>query len=170
MKRKILLALLFASLCATFAACGTESENKSSTVSSAPSSSESFKSNVSSTASAPNSTVSHTSSSSNSTPSSAVRQTIEPVKNFSIVGKWKSVGSYGFGQAQPGSIVVFDGTNCNFYSPKDTYAFYVENGKYRLDTTNVLFRDTISFTVDTIDNDTININYGSKVTQLKRVG
>ena len=39
---------------------------------------------------------------------------------FSIEGKWKSVGESGFGQAQPGAIVAFDGTNCNFFSPKDT--------------------------------------------------
>ena len=35
--------------------------------------------------------------------------------DFYIEGKWKSVGSYGFGQAQPGSIVIFNGTNCNFF-------------------------------------------------------
>ena len=35
---------------------------------------------------------------------------------FAIEGKWKSVGNTGFGQAQPGSIVNFNGTNCNFFS------------------------------------------------------
>ena len=36
---------------------------------------------------------------------------------FSIVGKWKSVGSYGFGQAQPGAIVVLKRTTATFSAP-----------------------------------------------------
>lgn len=89
--------------------------------------------------------------------------------DFSIEGKWKSVGEYGFGQAQPGAIVAFDGVNCNFYSPSDTYAFYQENGIWRLDCTDFLFAETVCFTVEIIDNDNIHIYYGSSVTELKRV-
>lgn len=89
--------------------------------------------------------------------------------DFSIEGKWKSIGEYGFGQAQPGAIVAFDGVNCNFYSPSDTYAFYQENGKWRLDCTDFLFAETVCFTVEIIDNDNIHIYYDSSVTELKRV-
>lgn len=89
--------------------------------------------------------------------------------SFSIEGKWKSVGAYGFGQAQPGAIVIFDGTHCNFYSPSDTYALYQEDGGWRLDCTDFLFANTVSFTVEIIDNDNINVYYGSDATELKRV-
>ena len=52
------------------------------------------------------------------------------VSGLTIEGKWKSTGSYGFGQAQPGAIVAFDGINCNFFSPQDTYAFYPDGDWY----------------------------------------
>jgi len=89
--------------------------------------------------------------------------------NFTIEGKWKSVGSYGFGQAQPGAIVSFDGTNCNFFSPKDTYALYKENGQYILDCTSFMSTATLSFKIQFIDTDNIRVLYGEKVTELKRV-
>ena len=90
--------------------------------------------------------------------------------NFSIVGSWKSVGDWGFGQAQPGATVRFDGSRCNFYSPYDTYEFYKEDGKWKLSCKNVLWQDVLTFTVEIIDNDNINIYYGSSyVTILKRV-
>lgn len=76
--------------------------------------------------------------------------------SYDITGKWKSVGDSGFGQAQPGAIVVFDGNNCNFYSPKDTYAFYKEDDRYILDITSVL-GESLSQTVNIIDNDNIEI-------------
>ena len=92
------------------------------------------------------------------------------VRNFSIEGKWKNTGSTGFGQAQPGSIIVFDGSDCNYFSPKDTYAFY-RNGKNRqLDCTSFLSTDTLSFTVGIIDENNIEIIYGSKAVKLTRVG
>ena len=90
--------------------------------------------------------------------------------DFSLVGTWKNTGSSGFGQAQPGAIVVFDGANCNFFSPRDTYAFYEDGGSYRLDTTSFLFAETLSFTVKIIDQDQIEVNTGSPPTTLKRVG
>ena len=82
------------------------------------------------------------------------------LRDFSIEGKWKSVGDSGFGQAQPGAIVAFDGTNCNFFSPKDTYAFYQDGDTYKLDVTSYLFADTLTFTVNTIDEDHIVITSG----------
>lgn len=90
-------------------------------------------------------------------------------EDFAIEGKWKSIGTYGFGQAQPGAIVIFDGTHCNFYSPSDTYALYQEDGVWRLDCTDFLFAITVSFTVEIVDNDNIHIYYGTDVTELKRV-
>lgn len=76
--------------------------------------------------------------------------------SYDITGKWKSVGDSGFGQAQPGAIIVFDGNNCNFYSPKDTYAFYKEGDRYILDITSVL-GENLSQTVNIIDDDNIKI-------------
>jgi len=92
------------------------------------------------------------------------------LSDFSLVGTWKNTGNSGFGQAQPGAIVVFDGANCNFFSPRDTYAFYEDGGSYRLDTTSFLFAETLSFTVKIIDQDQIEVNTGSDPTILTRVG
>jgi len=89
---------------------------------------------------------------------------------FAIEGKWKSVGDYGFGQAQPGSIVVFDGKNCNYFSPNDTYAFYEDGNRLILDCTSMLFSQNQSFTVTIIDEDNIEVAQGSFITELKRVG
>ena len=91
------------------------------------------------------------------------------ISDFSIEGKWKSVGDSGFGQAQPGAIVAFDGTNCNFFSPKDTYALYQDGDTYKLDVTSYLFADTLTFTVNTVSEDYIVITSGQTVTTLERV-
>lgn len=90
------------------------------------------------------------------------------MNNFSIEGKWKSVGSYGFGQAQPGAIVAFDGTNCNFFSPSDTYAFYADGDDYRLECTSFMSTSTAAFTVKIIDADHIDVYYGDNITELQR--
>ncbi|MCM1046724.1 MAG: hypothetical protein NC417_14565 [Candidatus Gastranaerophilales bacterium] len=90
------------------------------------------------------------------------------MNNFSIEGKWKSVGSYGFGQAQPGAIVAFDGTNCNFFSPSDTYAFYADGDNYRLECTSFMSTSTAAFTVKIIDADHIDVYYGDNITELQR--
>ena len=103
-------------------------------------------------------------------PEETVEKNYVRMDNFVIEGKWKSVGSYGFGQAQPGAIVIFNGNNCNFFSPQDTYAFYQDGDNYRLDTTSFLSTDTLSFTVKTIDADHIDVYYGDNVTELERVG
>lgn len=89
--------------------------------------------------------------------------------SFAIEGKWKSVGNTGFGQAQPGSIVNFNGTNCNFFSPSDTYAFYKSGSSYILDVTSMLTSQNLSCKVNIIDNNNIEITYGSTVTKLKRM-
>ena len=52
--------------------------------------------------------------------------------------------------------MVFDGNNCNFYSPNDTYAFYKEDDRYVLDITSVL-GESLSQTVNIIDDDNIEI-------------
>ena len=91
------------------------------------------------------------------------------ISGFSIEGKWKSIGDSGFGQAQPGAIVAFDGTNCNFFSPKDSYTLYQDGDTYKLDVTSYLFADTLTFTVNTIDEDHIVITSGQTVTELERV-
>ncbi|MBQ9041673.1 MAG: hypothetical protein IJ111_02530 [Eggerthellaceae bacterium] len=90
---------------------------------------------------------------------------------FSIEGSWKSVGSVGFGQAQPGITVTFDGEQCNFYSPADTYRLYESGGTLKLDCTNMLWKDTLTFDVEVVDNDHITIYTGSPntTTQLERL-
>lgn len=88
---------------------------------------------------------------------------------FKIEGKWKNVGAATFGQVQSGAIVIFNGGNCAIYSPYDTYAFYKEDDQLYLDCTSFLFRDTVQFKVKILDNDNIELNYGSTTLRLKRV-
>ena len=91
------------------------------------------------------------------------------VDDFSIEGKWKNVGETTWGQAQTGAIIVFDGKNCNYFSPNDTYAFYKDGDNYKLDCTSPL-GDTISSTVKIVDDNNIDIYSGSTVIELTRVG
>lgn len=91
------------------------------------------------------------------------------ISNFSIEGKWKSVGEYGFGQAQPGAIVVFDGTNANFFSPQDTYAVYQDGDVYKLDATSFMSTSAVTLTIKTIDADHIDLFYGDQITELERI-
>ena len=90
-------------------------------------------------------------------------------EEFSIVGKWKSVGDEGVGQAQPGAIIVFTENECNLYSPRDTYALYKEGNTLRLDATGLL-GGTLQCQVVVVDNDHIELHTGSTVTYLQRVG
>lgn len=76
--------------------------------------------------------------------------------SYDLTGKWKSIGESGFGQAQPGAIVIFDGSRCNFYSPSDTYAFYYDGDKYVLDVTSPL-GESLSWTVNIIDDNNIKV-------------
>lgn len=96
-------------------------------------------------------------------------KTYTTMNNFSIKGKWKSVGEYGFGQAQPGAIIVFDGNNCNLFSPRDTYALTKGQTDYTLDCTSSFTADTVSFTVKIIDKNNIDLCRGEYITELKRV-
>lgn len=91
------------------------------------------------------------------------------LNNFSIDGKWKNVGTYTFGQVDNGGIVSFDGTYCNLYSPRDTYALTKDGNGYRLDTTSILGEAT-AFTVKIVDKDHIDVYYGSNYLELARVG
>ena len=113
------------------------------------------------------STASKTSENSSEKPSAKQKNYVVK-NNFSIIGKWKNVGDYTFGQAQKGSIISFDGTNCNFFSPKDTYAFYKNGDNYKLDCTSPL-ADTVSFTVKIVDENNIDVFNGSDIIELKRV-
>ena len=131
----------------------------------------------SSTNSTSGSTYNSSSSSSNSSSSSKNASkdpgqsgtTSSSISNFAIEGKWKNVGQDTFGQAQKGAIIVFDGRNCNFFSPADTYAFYKDGNQYVLDCTSPL-ADTLSFMVEVLNNDEITISNSSNTVQLKRVG
>ena len=115
--------------------------------------------------------TSHVSSAATTNAPATTSQTPSPdvyTGDFAIEGKWKSVGEKGWGQAQPGAIIVFDGANCNYYSPKDTYAFYKDGSIYRLDVTS-LMGESQSYNVKIVDIDNIEIMYGSITTVLKRV-
>lgn len=98
-----------------------------------------------------------------------IQEPEQPAGNFIIEGSWLSVGNSGFGQAQPGMTVTFDGTHCNFFSPYDTYALYQNDGQWKLDCTSFLFSDTLTFTVEVIDADSINVYYESNCTELSRI-
>ena len=87
---------------------------------------------------------------------------------FELQGKWKNIGTEGFGQAQPGSIVVFDGAHCNLYSPADTYAFYMDNGKYVLEI-NGLLGGNFSFTIEVLNKDNIRMSRDGKAIEFRRV-
>ena len=133
---------------------------KETSVSQSPKSTESDSANQSS---------SETESSSNqiNQPSTAQKNYTNP-SSFNIKGKWKNIGEGTYGQAQKGSIIVFDGTNCNFVSPKDTYAFYKDGNDFQLDCTTPL-ADTVSFTVKIIDNNNIDITNDYWIVELKRI-
>lgn len=89
--------------------------------------------------------------------------------SFSIEGTWESTGSYGFGQAQPGALVTFDGENCNFFSPMDTYTFTSDGSSGVLECTSFLFSDTLQFDVEIVDNDLIYVYFDGSETELTRV-
>lgn len=90
--------------------------------------------------------------------------------SFSIEGKWKNTGTDGYGIAQPGTIISFDGEHCNFYSPSDTYAFYKDKNGYHFDLTSFLFGENESFSVKVVNKDHIELHRGSKTIELTRVG
>lgn len=90
-------------------------------------------------------------------------------EKFKIEGKWKNVGDTAFAQVRTGTVVNFDGEKCAIYSPSDTYAFYQEKDQWYLDCTNFLFKDTMQFKVNIIDNDNIELKIGDTILSLKRV-
>ncbi|MDR1642743.1 MAG: hypothetical protein LBT59_23885 [Clostridiales bacterium] len=98
-------------------------------------------------------------------------------EKFSIEGKWLQTGEDTHGQIQKGSIIKFDGYNCNVWSPIDTYAFYQEGGEFNLNISGFLFGDVMTYKVIIIDNDNIELrpgdnsryNTGNFRVRLKRV-
>lgn len=91
-------------------------------------------------------------------------------EEFAIEGKWKNVGDYTFGQAQKGAVIVFNGSRCNLFSPSDTYAFYKDGDSYILECTSLGFSETLTFDVEVIDTDHINLHSGNNVLELQRPG
>lgn len=79
---------------------------------------------------------------------------------LTIEGKWKSVGDTGWGQAQPGAIVIFNGTEANLYSPRDTYALEKTSSGYLLTVTGLMGGST-TFSVKVVDANNIAL-YSSK--------
>lgn len=103
--------------------------------------------------------------------SEAVPETSSEVSeaNFTIEGKWKVVeGS--FGVASTNSIVIFNGTETNIFSPRDVYALTRDEQRLRLELTGVLGGNA-AFTVSVSDEDNISLLNGSNaVLRLARVG
>ena len=94
------------------------------------------------------------------------------VKNFQIEGTWKNIGNDTCAQIQHGSVVKFDGTNCNVYSPMDTYAFYKDGSNYHLTCTSFFAHDSMEFVVTVKDKNHISMDYygrGETVVELERV-
>jgi len=89
------------------------------------------------------------------------------LKPFDIQGSWISTGDRGWGQAQPGAVIAFDGTNCNLYSPMDTYALSREGKTYQLFVTSLL-GETIKFNVQILSNKEIKVIYGNTLIELRR--
>ena len=90
-------------------------------------------------------------------------------QNFTIEGKWKSVGDHGIGMAQPGAIVTFDGQNCNVISPMDTYAFEQNGNSFRLYVSGVM-GGNVSFDVVVENYNDITLDPGTgNVTKLRRM-
>lgn len=79
---------------------------------------------------------------------------------LTIEGKWKSVGDTGWGQAQPGAIVIFNGTEANLYSPRDSYALEKTSSGYLLTVTGLMGGST-TFSVKVVDENNIAL-YSSK--------
>ena len=87
---------------------------------------------------------------------------------FSIEGKWKNTGTATYNQIQSGSIIVFNGNECNVLSPRDTYALSKEGDKYRLDLTALLGGD-VSLYINVVDNDHIELDTPQGLVTLTRL-
>lgn len=90
------------------------------------------------------------------------------IDNFKLEGTWCNIGNGTFGQIDKASVVVFDGSHCNVYSPGDTYAFYSEGDHYTLQVTGLLGGDH-TFSVYTVDKDHMDLINGSNLIELERV-
>lgn len=75
---------------------------------------------------------------------------------FAIEGTWRVTSDYGFGQAQPGAYVQFDGEYCNLRTEDDCYELTMDNDRWYLDT---LDPDDVytAFLVDTFDDSHIRL-------------
>ena len=88
--------------------------------------------------------------------------------SFDIRGKWQ-VTSGQWGQATPGAVIVFNGSQCNLYSPKDTYGISkTSNNNYRLNITGLL-GGNFSFDVTVVDKNHIKLTKGSTTIEMKRL-
>ena len=88
--------------------------------------------------------------------------------SFDIRGNWQ-VTSGQWGQATPGVVIVFNGSQCNLYSPKDTYGISkISNNSYRLEITGLLGGNS-SFDVTVVDKNHIKLTRGSTTIDMKRL-
>lgn len=158
----------------------TDGQNSSSTADEAPSANEPDTSSGSvqpeedsgDTSSGSSTDVPSSGESSDQASDPAGSETPEPanIPDFDVYGKWKNVGDDEYGQMRKNAVVVFDGVNCNVYSPKDTYALESNgDGTYHLTVTGLL-GGSPSFTVIPIDQNNMVLENGdSTQIHLKRV-
>lgn len=91
--------------------------------------------------------------------------------SFSIKGTWQSTGEGTWGQVLgKGSTVTFNDTNCNLFSPRDSYLLEKNNGgTYTLTVTGLLgMGDTFTVTPD--GNDHMTLKSNDTTLEFQRIG
>lgn len=90
--------------------------------------------------------------------------------SFSIKGTWQSVGDGTWGLVTAkGKTVTFEDTNCNLFSPRDTYLLEDNgDGTYKLTVTGLLGMGG-EFTVTPDGNDHMTLKSGDIVLEFQRV-
>lgn len=96
--------------------------------------------------------------------------TLSGCGSFGIQGTWQSVGEGTWGQViGKGATVTFDKTNCNLFSPRDTYLLEKNSDNtYTLTVTGLLGMGG-TFTVTPDGNDRMTLQSGDTVLELQRI-
>ena len=96
------------------------------------------------------------------------------LKPFRIEGQWEraedncAARTISYDIKEDDTIIFFNGSNCNFSSPFETYRFQKIKGKYFLTVSNILC-DKVTFRVNIIDNNHIEISGSGDVVKLERI-
>ena len=96
------------------------------------------------------------------------------LKPFRIEGQWEkaedncTARTISKDMKEDNTIIFFNGSNCNFSSPFETYRFQKIKGSYFLTISNILY-DKVTFRVNVLDNDHIEISGDGAVVKLERI-